>query len=840
MDAQPDSSSPDPTEPAVGAVSLDGAREPLRRETLRDDEPVGRETLRDDEPVGRETLRDDEPEAEAADPERESAARREAGGDPTQRANDARRVTEALAPSPEPSEEEPDLRETREAPPAPAGVLSPAAGRDSPSWNDPRETREAPLTARRRRSRGRPPATEARSSGRRAAIPRRLGRYEIRGELGRGGVGVVYAAWDPKLEREVALKTLLAGSDASDVVVERFLREVRAASRLRHPHIVSVHDAGVVSGRFYLAMDRIEGRSLANLLDAEGALEPRRAVQLLAPVARALAHAHSEGFLHRDVKPENVLIDTDGTPYLTDFGLAADLKETDRLTQSHQALGTPAFMAPEQLRGRHRDPRVDVYALGATLYECVTGRVPFEAESYAELMHKVLTREPSPPRALAPRLAPDLEAVILTCLEKEPDRRYPGPADLAADLERFLRGEAVRARLPGLFRRLWQRAQRHRALALGTSVALTGILAGSFGAFWIYRDASRESRRTGRLEEERGRLLATQRERSAREEARSAASAEAALAASTEDAIAAFTRLLDRYPESWEGRVARARLHRQRSRELRARDRDPSAALAAAALALEDLDQALREADRGALRLLKAELLRVELRRPAEALSEFQTVLEHAPEPALRSYAEARIAFAQGDLPRAERAARAALERLSLGPARLLLAEIFLQSGRPSQAIEELDALAGRPENEAEVVLLRGLALWRLEAYRDAESDALRARELNPLDPRAHLLLAELRLERGNLGGAKAATEAAIALEPEAGDHRLLLARVCLKLGHARGAQAAYQAALQSARPPSPEACAALKAEATALGLWAPTPAPTPAPAPTPTPGPGG
>lgn len=679
------------------------------------------------------------------------------------------------------------------------------------------------LPRQRRSTKGKLEQTLSRSARQRVTPPppKQLGRYELRGELGRGGVGVVYAAWDTRLQREIALKTLLAGRDASEVTIERFLREVRATSCLRHAHIVSVHDAGVVDGHFYLAMDRIEGRSLAALLDTEGALEPRRAVDLLAPVARALAHAHREGFLHRDVKPENVLVDNEDLAYLTDFGLAADLKDGERLTKSNQALGTPAFMAPEQLRGQHRDPRVDVYSLGATLYECVTGRVPFLAESYPELMHQVLTREPDPPRSLAPLLAPDLEAVIMTCLEKDPERRYPGPADLAADLERFQRGEAVRASLPSLGRRFWQRAQRHRAVALGTSVALVGVLSGGFGAFWIYRDAASESRRTGRLEEERARLLQTQRERAVREEARSAASAEAALASTTEDAIQAYSRLLERYPESWEGRVARARLWRQRSRELRARGRDLIAAERAARSALEDLDQALREADRAALRLLKVELLRVDLRQPEQALAQIRLVLT-ASEPALAAYAEARLSYAQGDLAAAEDAVRRALGSRPLAPARLLLAEICLKRGLPNDALTQLDTLAGRSDYAAEVSLLRGLALHAMGSSQDAYNDAIRARELDPTAPRAHALLATLRLEQNNPGRALGPAKKAAALLPDEGRYGLLLARTYLLLGDLKGAQAAYTKALAAKRPPSEEARAALLAEAKERGVELP------------------
>src|SRR5690606_17470658 len=205
------------------------------------------------------------------------------------------------------------------------------------------------------------------------------------------------------------------------------------SARLRHPHIVAVHDAGTYGGRFYLAMDRIDGQALDRVLDEEGPLGPRRAVKLLLPIAEALGFAHAQGFVHRDVKPENVLVDGAGRAFLTDFGLALDLTDPRRLTRTDQSVGTPVFMAPEQLTGRAADPRVDVYSLGATLYECLTGRVPFEADSFPELARRVLEQEPRAPRAIEPRIAPDLEAVVLRCLEKRPGDRYRDGAELARD-----------------------------------------------------------------------------------------------------------------------------------------------------------------------------------------------------------------------------------------------------------------------------------------------------------------------------------------------------------------------------------------------------------------------
>lgn len=631
--------------------------------------------------------------------------------------------------------------------------------------------------------------TRPTQSGRSRALPAAVGRYQVRSELGRGGVGVVYLAWDPHLEREVALKTLIAGRDASEVQIERFLREVRAATRLRHPHLVSVHDAGVEEGRFYLAMDRIQGESLADLLEREGSLAPRRAAELLAPIAKALAHAHAEGFLHRDVKPENLLIDTEGEGYLTDFGLAVDLSESERLTHTHQSLGTPAFMAPEQLRGHNRDPRVDVYSLGATLYECLTGRVPYDADSFPELLHQVLTTEPPRPRELRPRLAPDLEAIVLTCLEREPEARYPGAAELAADLERFLAGEAVLARGPSRIRRLRRRLVQYRALVIGLAVALAGLAAGGAGAWAIQRENRRELARLSNLELDRSRFLIEQaqaRKLAKRDAARREAFSRATLAPTISSQVAAYTELLERFDEAWEARVARARLWRELCHRRRALGRDLAGAQRAAEEALRDVEQAIEEArDDLPLELFRAELLRCELRRPAAAARQYRQIAERplGPEPDdspdwIVAYAYGRLALERGDAREAERFARKSLRGAERLPeAHALLAEALLSLERPEEALQTLDRL-GAPSSEG--LLLRGEALRQLGSLRDAESDALRARELDPRAVGAAALLGRVYLDQDRGGRALRFLDEALARAPA--DPRLALAAARARL----------------------------------------------------------
>ncbi|MGE0711019.1 MAG: protein kinase [Planctomycetota bacterium] len=276
------------------------------------------------------------------------------------------------------------------------------------------------------------------------------GRYRVERELARGGMGVVYLAHDQRLDRPVALKQMLVGQ-ATAADVERFQREARAVARLQHPGIVRVYDVFAAGGSWFMTMDFIEGESLQDRLARAGRLPPREAAGLVRQVAGAMAYAHEQGVLHRDLKPHNVLVDRRGTPLVTDFGLAKldqtpDLPAAPRapqaeraaasLTQTGQLMGTPAFMPPEQADGDKArvDARADVYSLGATLYALLCGRPPFEGDSLVSLLTKLFSEPPRPPRALNPAVDPALEALCLRCLEKEPADRFPSCAELEAAL----------------------------------------------------------------------------------------------------------------------------------------------------------------------------------------------------------------------------------------------------------------------------------------------------------------------------------------------------------------------------------------------------------------------
>jgi tetratricopeptide (TPR) repeat protein len=285
------------------------------------------------------------------------------------------------------------------------------------------------------------------------ALPQVPG-YEVLDVLGRGGMGVVYRARHLGLNRTVALKMLLAGAQGDPDSCQRFRAEAAATARLQHPNIVQIHEGGVADGLPYLALEYVDGRSLEEALQ-DGPLAPEEAARLLETVARAVQAAHERGIIHRDLKPANVLRTKDGTPKIVDFGLAKRLESVSGLTHNGAFLGTPAYMAPEQLsrRGEALGPACDIYALGVILYEMLAGRPPFEAGSPGDLLFQVTLREPISPRYWRPALPRDLETICLKCLRKEPGERYASAAALADDLRRFLDHRPIQARPVGLLGR---------------------------------------------------------------------------------------------------------------------------------------------------------------------------------------------------------------------------------------------------------------------------------------------------------------------------------------------------------------------------------------------------
>jgi serine/threonine protein kinase/thiol-disulfide isomerase/thioredoxin len=345
------------------------------------------------------------------------------------------------------------------------------------------------------------PCTEAEV---RTSWVREIADYELVEEIARGGMGIVYKARHKTLHRVVALKMILAGHLATPEQVRRFHTEAERAGSLDHPHIVPIYEVGEEHGQHYFTMKLIEGGRLSDHVPRlQGNL--KAAAQLVATMARAVHYAHERGILHRDLKPGNILVDGDGQPHVTDFGLAKHLEPSELSTQSGAIVGTPSYMAPEQAAGhRHLTTAADVYSLGAILYELLTGRPPFQADNVFDMVLKVMEQDPQRPATLNLRVDRDLETICLTCLAKEPQRRYPSALALAQDLERFLAGEPIRARPVGYWERVLKWVRRRPAAAALLAVSCLAVVALALLGWWhnlSLKDALDETKRQRRMAE---------------------------------------------------------------------------------------------------------------------------------------------------------------------------------------------------------------------------------------------------------------------------------------------------------------------------------------------------
>src|SRR5262245_18366825 len=448
---------------------------------------------------------------------------------------------------------------------------SASSGEDTPISSEQRRRAVRALRrvqAARDPERSRDPEPESSSP----AAPKQVGDYETLEEVGRGGMGVVYKAWHRGLHRLAALKMVLAGEFASPAQERRFRLEAELAARVQHPNIVHVYEVGSYQGRPFLAMEWVEGGSLADRLDGKP-WPPDEAAWLLETLARAVHVAHDEGVVHRDLKPANILLQKGHNggrtqdqgessrsgftadpesrlrPKITDFGLARPTEGGTILTQSGFLVGTPGYMAPEQASGGRAlvGPATDIYALGVILYQLLTGRLPFQADSTLEVLRAVTSDEPVRPRRLQPRLPRDLEAVTLHCLEKEPTRRYPSALALAEDLQRFREGKPVVARPVGVAARLARACRRRPLVALLRGLLMASLFGGLAGVARKWLEANEQ------------RDLANSQARRADAEKHTAlfqayrARLAAAAAALSHHDVAAAARQFKAAPEEWRG-----------------------------------------------------------------------------------------------------------------------------------------------------------------------------------------------------------------------------------------------------------------------------------------------
>jgi eukaryotic-like serine/threonine-protein kinase len=326
--------------------------------------------------------------------------------------------------------------------------------------------------------------------------------YEVFGELGRGGMGVVFKARQVALNRDVAVKLIRSGSFASQPEVVRFQSEAEAVAQLDHPHIVPIYEVGQYRGQHFFSMKLVTGTSLDKRLN-EFAADPRAAATVVAVAAEAVHHAHQRGILHRDLKPANILLDERGEPYVTDFGLAKRIAAGSEVTHSGTLAGTPAYMSPEQATQApgSLSTATDVYGLGTILYAALAGRAPFAATTVVETLDLVRTQSPESPSVLNARVPRDLEIICLKCLEKEPRRRYQSALELAQDLERWLKGVPILARPVGPLARAGMWCRRNKAMTTVAALLVLALIGGFAGITWKWREAVSENKKAEALRE---------------------------------------------------------------------------------------------------------------------------------------------------------------------------------------------------------------------------------------------------------------------------------------------------------------------------------------------------
>jgi tetratricopeptide (TPR) repeat protein len=620
-----------------------------------------------------------------------------------------------------------------------------------------------------------------------AATSNQFGKYVRTERLGSGGMGEVWKALDTELNRWVALKFL---KDEDPSVVARFQREAKTAAALSHSNIAAIYEVGEIDGRHFIAMQHIQGRTMAKFAKKDR----RLIVRLFRDAARAVDHAHRHGIIHRDLKPENLMVEEREEGWavvVLDFGLARPIEGGEKLSQSGEVYGTAPYMSPEQARGEHLDERADVYALGATMYDVLTGKPPFEAGNLLEVIRKVGNDEPVRPRKLNPRIHRDLETVVLKCLEKDRERRYANARELADDLERFLNSDPIVARPPSTLYRLRMRLSKRKAVVATAAAGLVGMIIVA-ALILTGHEKVVDARAEAGTHVDLARLKIDQLDQMMRVDEDRTVQIER-LASGAREELDLALRICPEHEEAC-FEMGRMFALTQRTgkalefftRAIKLAPRQAKAYLGRAALNLEIYEN-LRHFGREGRVVNESEKSRKVLGQLIEDLKKVRALSSEVP---LLKYAEGMVLFAKGGY--AEAAARFG-EYVELAPAD---AEGWLWRGHAQghakaceEAIQSLTrALKLRPRLPGAYVL-RGIAHYDLNRFDDAIADYTRAIELDPKDSVAHL-------NRGNAKHMKGLHDEAIADMSKAIDLNPKYAGAYINRGNAKGAKGLHDECL--------------------------------------------
>jgi tetratricopeptide (TPR) repeat protein len=571
-------------------------------------------------------------------------------------------------------------------------------------------------------------------------------RYELLGEISRGGMGIVYRAWDSQLGRDVALKVLRAEDGNTAEAHERFGREARLAASLHHPNIVPIYDTGVWNGQDYIAMQLIEGTTL----DKAG-LDLRTALARVRDAARALHDAHQKGIIHRDVKPSNLLLDRQGRIYVTDFGVARQSQVSASMTSPGTVVGTPAYMSPEQAMGLPADARSDVYSIGATLYELATGRPPHLGRDPLEAVLKAQAGEPETPRRLAPDLSKNVEAIILGAMERSREERYASAAALADDIDRYLGGERPLRRPRGTTYKIRRHFVRHPWRSTGTIVfSILLVLAGIAAGYWL-RGRINWTRAQNESDPAKKRAYLKMAEfwvpaaadELATMEIREQAETKKRLDAETakrekQEAALAETQRKEREKEKEIENFKEQSEAEQRKREIAEAYASAHKWLAARALpeARRSIEL-LKSSAPASYRELLPKLTELEFEAGIEELERLAAV------PDVEAFAK-RFAELSGDAYSPQRSRN---DRLARSGLRLGLA--LAARERPAESLKWFDAAEALGLQDGDIFEKRGLALLDLEQWDRADRDFTRLRGFRPSDAKFPPKFALIALRKG-------------------------------------------------------------------------------------------